>query len=170
MLFCICSCSSHSKQVTLLEYDGKFPDESSRNIELIMSEEGEISFILYAPVMNTYLGDNHYMDFPEGITVSSFSNGEKQTTLTADYAINEERVNRMEAHGNVVIVDLVKQESILTEKITWDKRNQRIFSDVEVTQIKADGTVNRGDGFESDERFTKYSIKNPRLEFLAEDL
>jgi LPS export ABC transporter protein LptC len=170
MLFCICSCSSRSKQVTLLEYDGKFPDESYRNIEFIMSEEAEISFILYAPVMNKYLGDNPYRDFPEGITVSSYSNGEKQTTLTADYAINEERTDRMEAHKNVVIVDLVKQESILTEKITWDKRNKRIFSDVEVTQIKADGTINKGDGFESNERFTKYDIRNPRLEFLAEEL
>lgn len=135
-----------------------------------MSEEAEISFILYAPVMNKYLGDNPYRDFPEGITVSSYSNGEKQTTLTADYAINEERTDRMEAHKNVVIVDLVKQESILTEKITWDKRNKRIFSDVEVTQIKADGTINKGDGFESNERFTKYDIRNPRLEFLAEEL
>ena len=170
MLLSINSCSSSSKEVVLLEYNGKFPDESARNIEIIMSEEGKITFTLYAPVMNKYYGDNPYTDFPEGITVSSYENGEKQSTLTAGYAIDEEGSERMEAHKNVVIVDLVKQESILTEKIIWDKKNKRIFSDVEVTQIKADGTINRGDGFESDERFTKYSIKNPRGEILAEEL
>ena len=153
-----------------MEYDGKFPDESARNIEIIMSEEGKITFTLFAPVMNKYFGDHPYMDFPEGITVSSYTNGEKQSTLTANYAINEERTQRMEAHGNVVIVDLIKQESILTEKIIWDQINKRIFSDVEVTQIKADGTINQGDGFEADEKFTKRTIKNPRGEILAEEL
>jgi len=156
--------------VPLLEYDGKFPDESARNIELIMSENGQITFTLYAPVMNKYYNDNPYMDFPEGIMVTSYTNGEKQSTLKADYAINEERIGRMEASKNVVIIDLIKQESILTEKIIWDKMNKRIFSDVEVTQIKADGTVNKGDGFESDERFTKYTIRKPRGEILAEEL
>ena len=170
MLFCIISCNSSSRKVTLLEYDGKFPDESMRNIEITMSEEGEITFTLYAPVMNKYYGDNPYTDFPEGITVSSYTGGKKQSTLTADYAINEEYTQRVEAHKNVVIVDLVKQESVLTEKIIWDKKRKRIFSDVEVTQIKADGTINRGDGFESDEKFTKYEIKNPRGEILAEEL
>ena len=169
MLFCILSCTSRS-EVALLEYNGNFPDDSAKNIEITRSEEGEISLILYAPVMNTYRGDNPYTDFPEGIMVTSYTNGEKQSTLTANYAIDEERAERMEAHGNVVIVDLVKQESILTEKIIWDKRNKRIFSDVEVTQIKADGTIQKGDGFESDERFTKYVIINPRGEILVEEL
>ncbi|MCL2290024.1 MAG: LPS export ABC transporter periplasmic protein LptC [Bacteroidetes bacterium] len=169
MLLCIFSCSSHS-EVILLEYDGKFPDESVRNIEIIRSEEGELAFTLYAPVMNKYYGDEPYTDFPEGITVTSYTNGDKQSTLTADYAIDHERADRMEAHGNVIIVDLVKEESILTEKIIWDKRSKRIFSDVEVTQIKADGTVNKGDGFESDEKFTKYVIENPRGEILVEEL
>ena len=170
MLFCIFSCSSRTKQITLLEYDGKFPDESAQNIEIIMSEDGKITFTLYAPVMNRYFGENPYTDFPKGIIVSSYTNGEKQSTLTANYAIDEERAQRMEARGNVVIVDLIKQESVLTEKIIWDKMNKRIFSDAEITQIKADGTVNKGDGFESDERFTKYAIRNPRIEILAEEL
>ena len=153
-----------------MEYNGKFPDESVRNIEIIASEDGEITFTLYAPLMNKYYGDNPYTDFPEGIKITSYSNGEKHTTLTANYAINEEYTQRYEAQGNVVIVDLVKEESILTERIIWDKNNKRVYSDVEITKIKADGTIDKGDGFESDEKFTKYSIKNPRGEILAEEL
>jgi hypothetical protein len=76
----------------------------------------------------------------------------------------------MEAQKNVVIVDLVKQETILTEKIIWDQKNKRIYSDVEITQIKADGTINKGAGFEADEKFTKYAIIKPRGEILAEEL
>jgi len=167
---CFYSCNSRNKHGSLLEYDGKFPDESARNIEIIVSEDGEITFTVYATVMNKYAGDNPYMDFPEGIIVTSYTNGEKQSTLTADYAISEEYSEKMEAHKNVVIVDLIKQESILTEKIVWDKLNKKIYSDVEVTQIKADGTTNKGDGFESDEKFSKYVIRNPRLEIPANEL
>ena len=170
MLLCVLGCSSKSEKTTVLEYNGKFPDESARNIEIIMSEEGKITFTLYAPLMNTYYGDEPYVDFPEGIKVSSYTNGEVHSTLTADYAITDERSQRYEARGNVVIVDLVKEESILTEKIIWNKMTKRIYSDVEITRIKADGTVDMGDGFESDEKFTKYSIKNPRGEILAEEL
>jgi len=167
---CFFSCTFRSKKVSLLEYDGKFPEESVRNIEIILSDSGKITFTLYAPVMNKYSGEFPYFDFPEGIKISSYTSGEIHSTLTANYAINEELTERMEASGNVVIVDLIKRESILTEKIIWDKRNQTIFSDVEVTQIRADGTKNQGDGFQSDEKFTKYTIKNPRGEILAEDL
>ena len=170
IFLCIVACSNNSQEVTILEYAGKFPDESARNIEYIMSEEGQITFTLYAPVMNKYDGENPYFDFPEGIKVSSYTNGEVHSTLTADYAISEERTQRMEAQKNVVIVDLVKQETILTEKIIWDQKNKQIYSDVEITQIKADGTINKGDGFEADEKFTKYAIRNPRGEILAEEL
>jgi hypothetical protein len=45
-----------------------------------------------------------------------------------------------------------------------------IYSDVEITQIKADGTMNKGDGFEANEKFTKYTVKNSRGEFLVDDL
>jgi LPS export ABC transporter protein LptC len=153
-----------------MEYDGKFPDESARDIEIVMSEEGQITFTLFAPVMNTFYGENSYMEFPKGISVASYSRGEKNATLTADYAINEEHTQCYEARNHVVIVDLVKQESIKTDKIIWDKKNKRIYSDVEVTRIKADGTVTIGDGFESDEQFTNYVIKNPRGEILVEEL
>jgi len=169
-LFSLSSCSSHSKKITVLEYNGKFPDESAKNIEIITSENGVINFTLFAPLMNKYFGDNPYFDFPEGITISSYSNGEKHSTLSADYAISEEHTQRYEAHGNVIIVDLLKKETILTEKIIWDKKNKRIFSDVEIIQIKADGTTNKGDGIEADEKFTKYTITRPYVEMLADDL
>jgi LPS export ABC transporter protein LptC len=167
--FVACSSEQYKKNKPL-EFDGKFPDESASNIEITISDSGKTSFTLYAPYMNKYGGTNPYMDFPRGIIVTSYSNGEKQSVLTADYAISEDWTQRMEASKNVVITDLFKHESIKTEQIIWDKLNKRIYSEVEVTQIKADGTINKGDGFEADEKFTRYAIKNPRGEMLATDV
>jgi LPS export ABC transporter protein LptC len=164
--FIACSKNDYEKNKPL-EFDGKFPDESATNIEIIISDSGKVSFTLFAPYMNKYGGPNPYMDFPKGIKITSYSNGEKQSVLTADYAISEDYTQRMEASKNVVITDLIKHESIKTEQIIWDKLNKRIYSEVEVTQIKADGTINKGDGFEADEKFSRYAIKNPRGEMLT---
>lgn len=90
--------------------------------------------------------------------------------MKADYAINAERDMHLEAQKNVIITNLKKGDTIKTEKIVWDKRTRRIYSDVPVRQIRADGTVYNGDGFDADEKFTRYTVRNPRGEIIANDL
>ena len=171
MMFLFVACSDEFKTVESYEYEGKFPDESAKNIELVFSDSGRISFIIAAPVLNKYISDNSYMDCPEGVTITSFDEyGNEQSVLTADYAISIDQTEQMEAHRNVVIRDVQKNETIETEQIVWDKRNRRIYSDVEVKQTNADGTVNYGEGFESDDRFSRYVIRKSRFEILADDL
>ncbi len=171
MVFFI-ACSQEFNTITPYEYDGKFPDESAKDMRIVFSDSGRINYIIYAPVLNKYTDDeNPYTDCPKGVEISSFDEyGRLQSTLTADYAISEENTQLMEARSNVVITDVQKNEKIESEKISWDQKNKRIYSDVEVRQIKADGTVNIGDGFDADERFSKYVIRNPRGEVLADDL
>ena len=174
MLF-LFSCQHEIPKNELLEYNGKQPDESSTDIEIIFSDEGIKSFVLTAPILNTYSPtDEHpelnYMDCPEGIKIISYDeDGNEQSILTADYAISEQHKRTMEARHNVVVTNLIKNETIETEQIIWDKGSKKIFSNVEVKQIKADGTVNYGDGFEADEKFTKYVVWNPRGEVLADE-
>lgn len=165
------SCSRHHETVVLKEYDGKYPDESASDLHIVFSDKGITSFEIYAKTMNKYFGDTIYMDCPEGITIYSYDEyGNKQSVLTADYAISMENPSFMEASKNVVIKDLVKNEMIETEQIIWDKMQKKIYSVVMVKQTKADGSVNYGDGFESDERFTKYRVLNPRGEMIVNDL
>lgn len=173
MLF-LFSCSGDLKENALLEYEGKYPDESSTDIEIIFSDNGKKNFEIYAPLMNSYAPtedkpDQNYMDFPKGIKIIAFDDdGNEQSIMTADYAINDQHIRRMEARSHVVITNLQKNETIESEQIIWDKSNQRIYSEMPVKQIKADGTVNYGDGFDADERFTKYTVWHPRGEMIAE--
>lgn len=165
------SCGSPKESVQLKEFDGKFPDESATDIHIFFSEAGITSFEIFAKTLNKYTGDTVYMDCPNGIIIYSYdAEGHKQSVLTADYAISVEIPSRMEASKNVVIKDLVKNEMIETEQIIWDKDRKMIYSVVEVKQTKADGSVNYGDGFEADERFTKYRVFNPRGEMIVDDL
>lgn len=159
-----------------MAFEGKYPDESATDMEIVFSDAGKKSFVLTAPLLNKYYEEGNtenpyvsYMDCPHGITIISYDErGEEQSVLTADYAISEEQTRRMEARNNVVIKNLAKNESIETEQIIWDKSKRKIYSTVEVRQIRADGTVNIGDGFDADEKFTQYSVWNPRGEMIAE--
>ncbi|MCQ2287214.1 MAG: LPS export ABC transporter periplasmic protein LptC [Bacteroidales bacterium] len=175
MLF-LFSCQQEIKKNSLLEYGGKYPDESSSDIQIIFSDEGIKSFELFAPVMNTYNPtDSHpeinYMDCPKGIKIISFDElGNEQSILTADYAINDQHNRIMEARHHVVLKNMEKNETIETEQIIWDKPSAKIYSKVLVKQTKADGTVNYGDGFDADEKFTKYTVWHPRGEVLAADI
>lgn len=165
------SCGRNKESVMPKEYNGKFPEESATDIHVVFSDAGIVSFELFAPTLNKYMGDTVYMDCPDGITIYAYDEwGEKQSVLTADYALSMEVPPRMEASKNVVIKDLKKNETIETEQIIWDKHKQIIYSVVLVKQTKADGTVNYGDGFEADEHFSKYKVFNPRGEMIVEEL
>lgn len=170
VLFLSCGTQEFSKN-QLLEYDGNFPDESANDVEITFSDSGRVSFEIFAPLLNKYNGDAPYMDCPEGIKIISYdASGQQEAILTSEYAISEENPQRMEARTHVVITNVKNGDTLKTEKIIWDKANKRIYSDVEVRQIRSDGTVNIGDGFDADERFTKYTVRNPRGEIIADDL
>ncbi|MBO7648903.1 MAG: LPS export ABC transporter periplasmic protein LptC [Bacteroidales bacterium] len=168
MMFFI-ACHKENKNSVLYEYEGKFPDESAENMVLTMSDSGMVSFILETPLLNRYYGDTTYADFPKGIKVVSYNEyGQRQAMLTADYAI-EINNTQYTASKNVVIVDLVKGDTLKTEEIQWNQLSRTVRSDVLVKQIKADGSVNYGDGFTADDRFTKYTIIHPRGEMAGFD-
>ncbi len=156
---------------SLYTYQGLTPDESTTGLHLTFSDSGQLNFELITPRLNKYTGENNYMDCPEGITIISYDIfGNPESKLTADYAINAENGNRLEAQRNVVIVNLQKGDTITTEKIIWNKRFRQIYSDVPVRQIRADGSVYLGSGFDADEKFTKYTVRNPRGEIVADNL
>lgn len=168
MMFFV-ACNSKEKNSGLLEYEGKFPDESAENVTLTVSDSGIISFIVKTPVFNTYRTDSSYVDYPKGITAISYTErGEQQAVLTAKYACNINN-SMYKASKNVVIVDKIKGDTLETEEIIWDQRRKIIYSNVLVKQIKADGSINYGDGFEADERFTRYTIFHPHGEMVGLD-
>lgn len=168
MMFFVC-CGRKDKNSGLLEYQGKFPDESAENVTLTVSDSGIVSFIVKAPIFNTYRTDSTYVDYPEGITAISYTeHGQQQAILTANYACNINN-SMYKASKNVVIVDMLKGDTLKTEEIIWDQRRRMIYSKVLVKQTKSDGSVNYGDGFEADERFTKYTIFHPRGEMAGLD-
>jgi len=167
MLFA--ACKSSGNKTELLEYEGKYPDESAENMTITVSDSGRTSFIVNTPMLNRYNGDTSYVDCPKGITIISFNDfGRKQAIITASYACQINN-NLFKATDNVVIHDLESGDSVITDEVIWDQRRRIIYSTKSVKQIKGDGSVNYGDGFDADERFTRYTIIHPHGEMVGYD-
>jgi len=66
----------------------------------------------------------------------------------------------MEARNNVV-VENTSGDKLETEHLIWDQKEDRIFSDV-FTRITSPDRVIFGDGFESNQDFSKYRIRKVR--------
>ncbi len=162
-------CKNDIAKVNNISAIDKHPDEQAKNITVIYSDSGIINFMLSSELMNKYLNTDPYTDFPKGLKLTSLDkNGMLKTTLTANYAISYEARKSMEARGKVVIINHQNHETIETEHIVWDQLRKTIYSDVFVKRTNPTGVM-YGDGFDADETFSKYTIRNPRATFIFEE-
>ncbi|MFC2100883.1 LPS export ABC transporter periplasmic protein LptC [Bacteroidota bacterium] len=159
------SCENDPVMVNEISYVDTLPVQTAKNIKVIYSDSGKVQAKIVSQLMNKYVGDQPYYEFPEGINIIFYDTALTiKTTLTANYAVNWEKKNIMEARNDVVIINHQKDEKINTEHIVWDQVRKKIFSDVFVKRTTKDDVL-YGDGFDADESFSKYTLRNPRGTF-----
>ncbi|MDR1459190.1 MAG: LPS export ABC transporter periplasmic protein LptC [Bacteroidales bacterium] len=164
------SCKNDISVVNSLTIKEKSPIETATKMHLYFSEFGIVRNEFIFEEMNKYNDPESYSEYPKGVKLISYDeNKEKEISLTANYAINYEERNIMEAKYNVVITNFKTGEIIETEHLLWDMDKHVIYSNTQTKQTKADGSVYIGDSFESDEQFSKYTIFNPQIIFYAEE-
>ncbi len=138
--------------------------ESSRNLTVVMSENGRPSYIFKAPKVEGYtLAMDPYREFKEGVDIVTFKDDslrQKDATLTANYALYYEDRKLWETMGNVEVKKTDGKE-LYSEQLFWNSQTKRIYSNVD-TKIydKETGDVYFGDGFESDELMEDWSFRN----------
>lgn len=163
------SCKNDIAKVNNISAIDKHPDEQAKDITIIYSDSGIINFTLSSKLMNKFINNDPYTEFPQGLKLSSFDKqGILKTTLTANYASSYENRKTMEARGKVIIINHKNEETIETEHIVWDQMRKTIYSDVFVKRTNLTGVM-YGDGFDADETFSKYTIRNPRATFYFEE-
>ena len=162
LLICVnCNDISVVQSLTIKE---KSPTETARKMHLYFSEAGEVKNELIFEEMNKYEYPQPYYEYPKGLEVIGFNaNGEKETTLTANYGINYEGKKLMEVKNNVVITNYKTGEIIETEQLVWDMDKRIVYSNTQTKQTKPDGSIFIGERFESDESLSKYTIFKPQI-------
>lgn len=160
-LFLITSCINDKGEVEKVTNEKVLPVESTFDSHIYYSENAEMKIKAFAPEMNRYLGDVNYTEMPQGVEVIFYDSvSEEGSRLTANYAIDRQDDFIMEAKNDVVITN-AEGEMLNTEHLIWDRKAQRIYSEVFV-KITTPDEVIMGEGFESNETFSKYKILKPK--------
>ena len=133
--------------------------ETGRNITLNYYEDGIYKARLTAPVIVSHKAQEPYMEFPDGLNMRFFDANKRETsTLSARYAIRNEK-KRETIFRDSVVVRNEKNEELFTEEMIWDEDKAIIYSDKFVRIVTPEERIT-GRGFEADQEFKSYTIKN----------
>ena len=81
-------------------------------------------------------------------------------TITGKRGIRRDNQHVMEAWGDVVVRNELKNEQVNTEHLVWEENRNLLRSDTRVKITRPDQVL-YGSSMESNASFTRYSIKDP---------
>lgn len=161
VVLCFSSCENNLDTVNLITAKDKTPLGSEENATIVYTDSAKAKFKLTAPLIESYGGTDPYQVAPNGILVDFYDDSNRVNGyISANYAIRHEKTNIMEADNNVVVLNK-KGEKLNTEQLFWDENKHRIYTNKYV-QITTATEIIYGDGLESNEDFTRYTITNIR--------
>ena len=141
------------------------PVQTVDDMFIVQSENSLLQMRAKAPLMERYERDTlSYELFPKGIYVYGYTeDGLLETEITADNARHlsyDDGRESWEAFGNVVVKNLINQETMETDTLYWDQKNERIYTHCYVRMYSPDGFA-QGYGMESDQRARDTELFNP---------
>lgn len=152
--FVVYSCKGNLSEAEKLDLD-RIPVQTVDGMFFVQSENGRLKMRVEAPRMEVYEHDTLSYDlFPKGLKVFGYKeDGTLETTIISDKARHDKYPGdkeRWSAFGNVVIRNIVKQETMETDTIYWDNHAHEIWTDCYVKMYSPSGFM-QGSGMRSDE-------------------
>ena len=162
--FVVYSCKGKLAETDAVR-QGETPFQTVDDMFVVQTENSIISMRASAPLMEKYENDSlSYELFPKGISVLGYTEeGMLETEIVADNARHlkyDDGRESWEAFGNVVIKNLMNQETMETDTIYWDQKNERIYTHCYVRMYSPDGFA-QGYGMESDQRTRDTELFDP---------
>jgi LPS export ABC transporter protein LptC len=142
------------------------PVQTVRDMFIVQTENSGLQMRAEAPLMEKYeKGDTlSYELFPEGFNVFGYTEeGLLETRITSDNARHlkyKDGRETWEAFGNVVVQNLIKQETMETDTLYWDQKEEKIYTHRYVKMYSPQGFM-QGYGMESDQRARDSRLFNP---------
>ena len=162
----IVSCKSHLAEAESINLK-ESPTQRVDDMFAVQTKNGVLEMRFEAPVMESYENDTlKYELFPEGLSVFTYTeDGLMESLIFADNAIHSrkqqgERSEMWSAYGNVVIHNVIKQETMETDTIYWDQTNKEIYTDCYVKMYSPNGFM-QGYGMRSDDHARNSILRNP---------
>ena len=145
-----------------VENRSKTPKLKTDSITKLVSDSGITRYRLSALQWMIFDRDTHpYWDFPKGIYVERFDEEYNvDAFVQSDKARYDQTTQIWKLDQNVIAQNLAG-EKFETQQMFWDQRTERIYSDSLIT-ITQSNKIIIGFGFESNQNFTRYVIRNPQ--------
>lgn len=162
------SCSNRIKEAESLDLEST-PLQKIEDVFAVQTENGHLEMRFEAKVMERYSNDTAEVElFPRGVSVFGYdadgllesiiiADEAKHTTPTKEAKVKEEK---WEAYGNVILHNVLKQETMETDTIYWDQTESEIYTDCYVKMYSPDGFM-QGYGMRSDDRMRNSILYNP---------
>lgn len=163
--FVLYSCSDKLSKAEKLDLSTT-PLQTVDSMYLIQTKNGKIEMRVVTSEMQHFENDSITCDlFPSGMNVYAYTDDEVlESTIVSDeashvtYKKNKEEI--WKAYGNVVVRNLVNNQTMESDTIYWDQGKKEIYTDCYVRMYSPDGLI-QGYGMRSDERARNAIVLNP---------
>ena len=173
LAFVVYSCKGNLSEAEKLDLDVT-PIQTVDDMFFVRSENGKLKTRVESPRMEVFEHDTVAYDlFPRGIKIFGYSEeGLLETTIMAKHARHDKnRPGKGElwsAFGNVVVKNIVKQETMETDTLYWDGAAKEIWTNCYVKMYSPSGYM-QGYGMRSDEMARNAILLQPfDTEFVVE--
>lgn len=164
------ACKNDMEEVERIVSAEELMVETMRDVEVLYSDSAVVRVRISGPVLKRRMERQDAVEeFTEGVEVEFFDpQGRKQSLLTANYGIRQERDRSVTVRGNVVWRSETG-DMLETEELTWDQDRELIYSNEFVTITRPEEVI-YGYGFETDQDFSRWRIRSPEGRIQLEEL
>jgi len=165
LLFCMAgflfSCVNDLDSVQKVTFSSKAPNESIKNLHVIISEEGYAQVEVFATLAETFQGKEHVTKLKDNLKVNFLdNNGQIVSTLSAlQGEINYTRGTLL-VKDSVRLFNYEKNQTLETEALFWNQRDSSIYSLSQVIIRTPKGKV-IGSGVRTKQDFARYELLKP---------
>jgi len=142
--FIVCACENNIKDIPNL-HDKRTALDEGRNIQVYLSQNGKVKGRLTAPLMYIFQADSPYTEFPKGLHVDFYNDSLiKESQLDAKYGKDRTWENKVFLKDSVVVINVLKGDTLRCEELWWDKNTQKFYTDKPARYSQKDKFVNYG--------------------------
>ena len=145
------------------------PTMTSHDVKTIISDNGRTRYRINTPLWQlfTEAREPHWV-FPKGVKAEDLdSTYAVKTSIECDSAYYDQNKELWDLHGHVTITNSDK-DVVMTDQLFWNQMEHRLYSDAFI-HIEKQGRIIEGHGYESNEQFTSYRIKQVEAIFPVDE-
>jgi LPS export ABC transporter protein LptC len=160
LVFLMFACTTHTMEHTEAVADrATVPRLRASEVTTVISDSGVTRYRIYTQKWDMYdKAIPPYQEFPQGIYLEKFDSLLNiDANIESDYAKYLDNEHLWELRGNVRLMN-IKGELFESERIFWNERSEKVYSDTLVKITQTNRIINAV-GFESNQQMTKYTFR-----------